>query len=256
MKNYILFLVLTCVCGVEVNAQRKTIQPWGVSSGLWDHSKSLGNNPSSENFYSDMRMKFAEMGEEVKLTLDDIEGTIYLNGQFAIGTLFYEGEAFKKLQLRYDAYNDEMELKESAGSEEVKALVKDPGLSCSLNGTTFIYTAMTGKNDTRRNGYLIPLYEGKTFRLYERKIKDFKEGKQAKTSHGTSFPNRFVDNNEFYSNKENSIPKILPAKKSEIIPIFGEEKEKTIKKFIRDKKIDLSKAGDLVNLFAFANTLE
>ncbi|WP_273565934.1 hypothetical protein [Maribacter halichondriae] len=256
MKNYFLFLVLTCFISVAVNGQRKTIQPWGVSGDVWDHSKALGNNPSSENFYSDMRMKFAKMGEEVKLTLDDIEGTIYIDGQFSLGTLFIEGKAFKKLQLRFDAYNDEMELKESAASEEVKALVKDPGLSCSLNGRTFIYTTMIGKNDTRRSGYLIPLYEGKSYRFYERKIKDFKEGKQARTSHGTSFPHRFVDENEFYiTRKDDDIPEILPAKKSEIISIFGMEKEKTIKKFIRAKKIDVSKVGDLVNLFAYVNTL-
>jgi len=239
---------------ITVNAQRKIVQPWGVSGDVWDGSKALGNNPSSENFYSDMRMKFAKMGEEVKLTLDDIEGTIYLDEQFYLGTLFLEGKAFKKLQLRYDAYNDEMELKESTAPGEVKALVKDPGLSCSLNGTTYIYTSMTGKNDTQRRGYLIPLYEGKRYRLYERKIKDFKEGKQAKTSHGTSFPNRFVDENEFYVTTDGGIPEILPAKKSEIISIFG--KEKAIKKFIRDKKIDVSKASDLVNLFAYVNTLE
>ncbi|WP_273565933.1 hypothetical protein [Maribacter halichondriae] len=215
----------------------------------------LGNNPSTMNLYSDMRMKFAKMGEEVTLTLDDIEGTIYLNDKFNLGTLAYDGQAFKKLHMRYDAYNDEVEIKESAATEEVLALVKDPELSCSLNGSTFIFTRMIDANSNERSGYLIPLYEGKKYSLYERRLKEFKEGKPAKTSHSTSFPHRFVDAAEYYVKIREGIPGFVKAKKNDLMVVFGKEREKHIKEYIKDKRINLNNQVDLIDLFAFANTL-
>ncbi len=215
----------------------------------------LGNNPSTMNLYSDMRMKFAKMGAEVSLTLDDIEGTIYLNEKFNLGTLAYGGQALKKLHMRYDAYNDEVEIKESAATEEVQALIKDAELSCSLNGSTFIFTTMVDADNNERSGYLIPLYEGKKYSLYERRSKEFKEGKPAKTSHGTSFPNRFVDAFEYYVKIEEGILEFVKANKKDLIAVFGKEREKRIKEYIKDKRINLNDQGDLIDLFSFANTL-
>jgi len=201
-------------------------------------------------------MKFAKMGAEVSLTLDDIEGTIYLNENFNLGTLAYDGQAFKKLHMRYDAYNDEVEIKESTTTEEVQALIKDPELSCLLNGSTFIFARMTDAGGGERGGYLIPLYEGEKYSLYERRLKEFKEGKPAKTSHGTSFPHRFVDAVEYYIEIGSGTPQFLKPKKKDLITVFGKKYEKTIKGFVKDKRISANEKGDLVELIAFANTLK
>ncbi len=216
----------------------------------------LGNNPNMMNLYSDMRIKFAKMGEEVRLTLDDIDGSIYLVDNFELGTIYDRGVAFKKLNMRYDAYNDEFEIKETGTFESVQALVKHSNISCSLAGDTFIYSEYGDSRKMTKEGYLTILYSGEVYKLYQRIVKVFKEGKQAKTSHGTSFPHRFIEEVEFFAGKNGEIPKWLHAKNSEVLSFFGGDKEKSIKKFIKDKKINLTRRKDLIDLFAFSDQLE
>ncbi|WP_273565935.1 hypothetical protein [Maribacter halichondriae] len=216
----------------------------------------LGNNPNMMNLYSDMRIKFAKMGEEVRLTLDDIYGSIYLDDQFRLGTLYDNGVAYKKLHMRYDAYNDEFEIKETGTSESVHALIKHSAISCSLEGDTFIYYEYGDNKNMTKEGYLIVLYSGMAYKLYQRNMKVFKEGKQAKTSHGTSFPHRFIEETEFFVSKNGEMPKFLYPKKSEVLSFLGKDKEKTLKKFIKDKKINLMRRKDLIDLFSFSDQLE
>jgi len=216
----------------------------------------LGNNPNMMNLYNDMRVKFAKMGEEVRLTLDDIDGSIYLDDKFKLGTIYDKGVAYKKLHVRYDAYNDEFEIKETGTSERVNALVKHSNISCSLEGDTFIYSEYGDSRKMTKEGYLIVLYSGTDKKLYQRSLKVFKEGKQAKTSHGTSFPHRFIEEVEFFVSKNGEMPKWLRLKKSEVLSFLGEDKEKSIKRFIKDKKINLTHRKDLIELFVFSNQLE
>tara|TARA_R110002167_G_scaffold23464_11_gene83285 strand:+ start:3597 stop:4379 length:783 start_codon:yes stop_codon:yes gene_type:complete len=215
----------------------------------------LGNNPQTMNLFSDMRLKLAKMGEEVKLGLDDIDGTIYLDPEFQLGTLYYEGEAFKKLDLRYDAYNDEFEVKDSGTSGTVQALVKYSKLSCTLGGDQFLYTRYLDGDNNEAEGYLSVVYSGPLFTLYQRDYKLFKEGKPAKTSLGTSFPHRFVDETDYYMATENEDPVYLKTKKTVVSKAFGGERVDKINAFIKDRRIDLGQKEDLKSLFIFANTL-
>lgn len=216
----------------------------------------LGNNPQMMNLYNDLRMKFAKMGEEIALGLDDIEGSIYLNENFEVCTLYYEGVAFKKVRMRYDAYNDEMEIREANAMEDVKALVKYAKLSASLNGDTFVYEKYKNSDSEVADGYLITIYPGEVYQLYQRRAIVFKEGKPAKTSLGTSFPNRFIENVSYYMGSNDSLPNQMLLRKAALLKSFGEGHQKEIKDFIQDKRIDINDKKGLINLFAFANSLK
>ncbi len=215
----------------------------------------MGNNPAMMDLYNDMRMKFGRMGEEVNLTLDDIDGTIYLNEDFALGALYEDGVAFKRLYLRYDAYNDEVELKEAADSEVVRAMVKHPKYSCSIAGDKFVYLDYLGEEGEVQSGYLKPLIFGGDYILYEKQIKVFKEGKPAKTSLDNSFPHRFLDKTEYYVSVEGETPQFMKTKKSDVLSVFSDNKYSAMKKYTKGKHIDYDDGRDLMNLFAYANNL-
>ena len=234
---------------------RKIVQPWGVVQGVYDPTKGFGNNPASENFYNDMRAKFGRLGQEVQLTLKDIDGTIYSNENFTLGTLYEKGEAFRKLYLRYDAYNDEVELKESADSDVVRSMVKHPVYSCSINGEDYYYLIYKDGDGESQQGYLTPLVSGEDYALFIKRIKVFKEGKPAKTSLDKGFPHRFLDKTEYYVSRDGDIPVYMKTKKSEVLDMFVESDREAIKKYLKEKRANVNSDEDLLDLFTYANTL-
>ncbi|MEZ4811526.1 MAG: hypothetical protein R2819_14295 [Allomuricauda sp.] len=244
-----LFFSLSCF------GQRKIVQPWGVLPGGFDREKAFGNNPSSENFYNDMRAKFGRLGEETRLTLEDIDGTIYLNENFTLGSLYENGEAFKNLYLRYDAYNDEVELKETSDADLVRAMVKHPAYSCNINGEDYYYLSYKDEDGVSKEGYLTPLVSGGDYVLFVKRIKVFKEGKPAKTSLDKGFPHRFLDKTEYYVSRAGETPIFMKNKKSDVIAIFLENDRDAIKEYVKNKRTNVNNDGDLLNLFTYANTL-
>jgi hypothetical protein len=252
-------LFFMTVCGVfALNlamGQNKTVQAWGVIPGDFNPEQAWGNNPSVENLYNDMRIKFGRMGEEVNLTLEDIDGTIYLNENFTLGSLYEDGEEFKKLYMRYDAYNDEVELKETLGSNVVRAMVKHPIYSCAVNGNEYYYLGYTDEDGNPQKGYLTPVVTGDDYTLFVKHIKVFKEGKPAKTSLDNSFPHRFLDKTEYYVSKTGDVPMFMKTRKSELLSMFSEEDQKAIKSYIKDKRPNVNDGDDLRNLFAYGNSL-
>ncbi|MEW2922878.1 hypothetical protein AB1A65_15495 [Muricauda sp. ANG21] len=249
-STFLFLIVLSCF------GQTKTVQPWGVVAGNYNIEQAWGNNPSMENLYNDMRIKFGRMGEEVNLTLDDIDGTIYLNENFTLGTLYDEGEAFKKLYMRYDAYNDEVELKESLDSDVVRAMVKHPIYSCSINGNEYYYATFIDEDGNSQTGYLTPVVTGEDYTLLVKHIKVFKEGKPAKTSLDNSFPHRFLDKTEYYVSRNNETPVFMKTRKSDVLSVFSEDDQKPIKNYMKHKRSNVGDHQDLLNLFAYGNSLQ
>lgn len=208
-----------------------------------------------ENLYSDMRIKFGRLGEEVNLTLEDIDGTIYLNENFTMGTLYDEGVAFKNMYIRYDAYNDEVELKESLDSDVVRSMLKHPVYSCSVNGNDYYYAIYTDEDGVSQKGYLTPVVTGEDYNLFVKHKKVFKEGKQARNSLEKSFPHRFLDKTEYYVSRTGETPVFMKTKKSDVLSLFSEEDQKAIKDYFKDKRPNVNDDTDLLNLFTYANTL-
>ena len=255
MRKLVFTVPLIAFIALDCLGQNKIIQPWGVQPGEYTKLEQFGNNPASEFFYSDMRMKFARLGEEVTLTLEDIDGTIYVNENFTLGTLYAKGEAFKKLYIRYDAYNDEIELKETLESDVVRSMVKHPLYSCSVNGNDYYYLGYTNEDGNPQKGYLTPVVNGDDYTLFEKHIKVFKEGKPAKTSLDNSFPHRFLDKTEYYVSQNGESPVFMKTRKSDVLSVFSENDQKIIKEYMKDKRPNVNDGEDLLNLFIYANTL-
>ena len=141
---------------------------------------SLGNNPAGIEWFNELRRKTAALGRESEVKLEDIEGTVYLNEQFVQGKVFYNDAVYESFMLRYDAYNDEVEIQRGS-SNNLEALHKSFAISCEILGDRFRYMEYLGKKQESRKGYLVVLVEGQSYSLYKRYAKIFKEA--SKVSH-------------------------------------------------------------------------
>lgn len=259
MKVILLVTALFMCFAYSTAQQSVNVQPGVIGSyqkGFQGIGPDFGNNPASENFYNQMRDKLANMGIEQKIELEDIEGSIYLEGEFVLGTIFFNSDEKSKMYMRYNAFNDEFEIKKSQLENEVTlALLKDSEISCLLGNDKFEYVTFLNDKNVKSSGYLKMVYSTDNYKLFEQNKKLFKEGKKAKTSHAVSFPHRFVDETNYYISVDDGNPIYVSRSKKELVDLFRTEHQKKIKEFLKEKNVDLKSKNGLVNLVAFSGTL-
>ena len=147
--------------------------------------------------------------------------------------------------MRYNAYIDEIEFTNNPKTQSSdKILMKNINISCQIEGEKYIYTDYIDENDFRKKGYLIELFLGKKYVLYEKKLKIFMEGSNAKTSLERSFSPRFVEKRKYFVSKNNTTKMEVKLNKKSIIDFLGSEEE-LIKKIIKEKKLKFKQPEDL-----------
>lgn len=259
MREFFLSFLFLLGCGMLFAQQNANVQPGVISSyqkGLQGLGPDFGNNPASENFYNQMRDKLADLGIDQKLGLEDIEGSIYIKENFELGEVRFKGKKERNMYMRYNAFNDEFEIKNSnLEGDKVLALLKSINISCVLGENEYVYQDFLYKKGSRGQGYLKLIYSSEHYQLFEQTGKRFKEGKRAKTSHVVSFPHRFVDEVGYYIQVDDGLPKYVSSKKKELIGLFRAEHQQQVKSFLKTKNIDIKTRNGLVNLLAFSGNL-
>ena len=190
----------------------------------------LIKNRVSKNSYSDTKIK----------------GSEYFDEKFKPADVKYFGKDLNQnIFLRYNAYSDEIEFTNNPKTQSSdKILMKNINILCQIEGEKYIYTDYIDENDFRKKGYLIELFAGKKYVLYEKKLKIFMEGSNAKTSLERSFPQRFVEKHKYFISKNNATKKEIKLNKKNIIDFLGVE-EQLINKIIKERKLKFKQSSDL-----------
>lgn len=212
----------------------------------------LGQNPQFMDLISELRVKAARMGGEERVSLEDIEGSVYLDEDFVQGTVYYLDEPYDSFHLRYDAYNDEIEVKRGP-YDTIQALHRNSAISCELKGERFVHTPYYDFRGQRREGYLILLFKGDRYKIFKKRAKIFKEGRRAKTSLETSFPHRFVDETDYFVSLESGPPRFLRLSKKHILGLLAEDRK--VKSFIKQNDLDLQSEWGMIETFKFMDSL-
>ena len=176
----------------------------------------------------------------------EIKGSEYFNEKFKPADVKYFNKNLNQnIFLRYNAYSDELEFTNNPKTQSSdKILMKNINISCQIGGEKYIYTDYIIENDSRKKGYLIELFSGKKYVLYEKKLKIFMEGSNAKTSLERSFPPRFVEKHKYFISKNNTTKMEVKLNKKSIIDFLDVE-EKLIKKIIKERKLKFKQSSDL-----------
>ena len=176
----------------------------------------------------------------------EIKGSEYFNEKFKPADVKYFNKNLNQnIFLRYNAYSDELEFTNNPKTQSSdKILMKNINISFQIGGEKYIYTDYIIENDSRKKGYLIELFSGKKYVLYEKKLKIFMEGSNAKTSLERSFPPRFVEKHKYFISKNNTTKMEVKLNKKSIIDFLDVE-EKLIKKIIKERKLKFKQSSDL-----------
>ena len=176
--------------------------------------------------------------------LGDIVGSAYMNDEFQSGVIFKNSESDGSWFIRYNAYNDEMEIsKDISSTSSAEALLKTSEIYCVIGKDKYIFKNYTDESNSEKEGYLREVFNGEKYEVYVRDIKKFKEETKAKTTLENDTPAKFSYKYKILIARKNNKPIIIKLKSKKIInALLQEDKKLFLKNNPSPRKIkDLSK---------------
>lgn len=174
------------------------------------------------------------------------EGTPYLVKDFVLGKLTIDNDKVFNVSLRYNAYTDEFEMKDS--KQAIVAVLKKSNIVVEILSTRYKLFDYGGKLR-----YFTVLNTEGTTQLLKRDIKKFFKAKDAQNGYSSSKPARFVLKSEFFFKKSNSIRQINLNKKTILAAL--NEKAAKLKKFIKTNKLKLKNEDEVIKLINYYNSI-
>lgn len=208
-------------------------------------------NPSNDFLFSNVG------NAEVTVDWKKASGSPYLNESFSPCKLYSNNKLIGDFYYRYNAYSDEIELKESLSNPQISSLVQNNQFRLSDGSNNYVYNTLVSKKNEYTEGHLNLLEDGKLFSLLRKDFVTFKKGAPAANSMVKATPDKFTNFTEFYyvdksSGNErayfldNNLKNFLNSQKKS-------EKEK-IKTIIKEQNLNTKKEADLIMLFELLNT--
>ena len=184
----------------------------------------------------------------------NFQGSPYTSEVFLPTTLYYGEENLGPLFYRYNAYNEEIEIKKSNLEEEgIRALGRDKKISLLVNGKRMGFKTFIDKKGLTQNGYLTLLQEGK-YSLYQRTDVKYTEGQKAQNSFVPPIPARFSQFTEYYlENEGNNRIDELELSNRKLIKLVSDEDKEPLKQFLKENKIKISNEQDTFQVLEFLN---
>jgi hypothetical protein len=183
-----------------------------------------------------------------------IEGSPYLSNIFQYAQLYYRNEIQGDIYFRYNAYNEEIEIKQqNIESEPIKALTKDKKIRLMVNNKPMSFKTFIDKKRNTKNGYLTLLKDGK-YKLYHHLNVTFKDAKKAANSFEKGRPAKFSQNDEYYFENESGkkISQVeFNAKK--VLALVANEHKEALQNYLKSEKIKVKTLNDLYKVVEFLN---
>lgn len=188
--------------------------------------------------------------------IDEFAGSPYVNDAFKPVNVYYEDDLMDKLYYRYNALNEEIEIKKTALPEETpQRLLADKAIHLDIEGNPLSFKTFIDRKKNTLNGYLTLMVDGESYDLYRRVRVKFTEGQKAQNSFVMAKPNRFSHFIEYYYQKEgvNRIDELKPSN-SGLLKILPNELKSEAKQFLKEGNLNLKEEQDLIKTFEFLNT--
>ncbi|NQZ42964.1 MAG: hypothetical protein HRT65_01550 [Flavobacteriaceae bacterium] len=246
MKN--LFTLLAFVAGTFIAAAQATGQ-------IANYSSSGSANFASAGQLNAVLGPIQEANQKLAFKNDDFQGSPYTSDVFLPTVLYYGDENLGNLFYRYNAYNEEIEIKETnLESEGVRALGRDKKISIKINGRPMSFKTFIDEKGTTQNGYLTQLRDGK-YSLYKRTDVKFTEGQKAQNSFIPAIPARFTKFTEYYLEIEgiNRIDQ-LELSNRKLLKLIPDAKKAELKAYLKENKIKIKDEYDVYEVLEYLNS--
>jgi len=250
MKKLLFILFISIYSIICVNAQEgdpaiEAIRLGQISISNYTYSADLLLEQKLRRFNPDL-FKQNKQGQYI-LDYNHLKGSPYEKRTFSFGHVTDElSNKSVNLYLRYNIYNDEIELKASLQpNEKTVALLKKNDISCTINGKYYIYASFINEKNEKKDGYLIEIYKGKNYNLYKRLTSNFTPKKYPKTSYSQVQLASFDTKIDYYLQKGNAITYLSNKKKSLLREFKNNSAAKNI---LRTKGAKLKNVSDFLQL--------
>lgn len=186
--------------------------------------------------------------------LDDFQGSPYTNNNFQPTRVFYKDEDMGRLFYRYNALNNEIEVKQNPQEEGIRALGRDKNIAIMVDGNPMSFKTFVDRNKNTLNGYLTLLEEGENYDLYRRIRVKFTEGQKAANSFVKAIPARFSQFTEYYV-QEKGVNRIdeFDVKNRSLYKLVGSDKKSAIKSYVKENGLNIKDEQDLIQVFQHLN---
>ena len=173
-----------------------------------------------------------------------------MNDEFQSGIIFKNSESDGSWFIRYNAYNDEMEISKDINStSSAEALLKTSEIYCVIGKDKYVFKNYTDESNSDTEGYLREVFNGDKYEVYVRDLKKFKEETKAKTTLENDTPAKFSYKYKILLAKKNNKPITIKLKSKKIINALLEGDRKLfLKKNPSIRKIN--------NLSKFINSIK
>lgn len=260
MKRHLLLMVLS-LCFIPGSSQVLNTSDPQVQAAL--SSGNVEMSPLSNYFQRRTPMMdqlFAEVkndGEYITYYVGAEVGTAYEDENFQKGKVYYKDEYLGDFYYRHNAYNSEVEVKNTLQKEEKqKALIKDEHVVLILaSGEKMRFMQITANNGEIEDAYLTQLNEGDKHLLYRRTHVIYSEAIPAANSMVNPKPSKFTHFTEYYLGDDKSNrPSKLPTKKSKFAKAMKAQTGTDITSYLKENKIQLDNEADLKKTIAYLNS--
>ena len=183
------------------------------------------------------------------------KGTPYNNPSFLLGNIYKEGKLLAdNIAIRYNAFADEMEVKQILNSDDENARVLAKSQDIYVKIVDDIYVFVPYQGGVENGGYFQVIFEGSQIALYKKHIKDFKPEKKATSSITKTLPAVFKDKPVFSLVTKSGKFYQMPKSRSKKLKVFG-EKQNQMKAFTKQNNLDLNKQEDLLTAVKYYDSL-
>ena len=203
---------------------------------------------------------FAEMRKKKAITSDlQTVGSIYIDKEFLPCKVYYEDDLVGDFFYRHNAFNDEIEIKDSRSPEEPESsllTLKELRLQDPVGNKELALRVYENKKGELRNGYLYRLGEGKNYDIFFKNNVKYTEGTQPANSLVRPTPNKFTHFSEYYYIKKgDKKAKYIEQKTGKFVKAFDKELREPLAAYLKKEKINLKKEEDLIKTFDYLNSL-
>ena len=177
---------------------------------------------------------------------EGVQGSPYFTEGFVAGKVYTEQAKPYSAMLRYNGYNDQIEMKEI---DKTIVLLKRDYISATFGGKKYAIRSYNAAGATKQ-GYFVILNEGEV-QLLLRQQKEFVEGKESKTSYGNKIPPKFTEKLSYFIKNGDKAAIPTKLKKKEILKLLENKKE--LVDYVNSNGLKLKNEAEVIKLLAFAN---
>ncbi|GMN07591.1 hypothetical protein MTsPCn5_29800 [Croceitalea sp. MTPC5] len=195
-----------------------------------------------------------EARQKLSFSTEEFQGSPYTTDTFLPTKLYYGDENLGDLFYRYNAYNEEIEIKQTnLETEGIRALGRDKKIAIVVNGKPMAFETFIDKRGKTQNGYLTQLVDGK-YSFYKRTDVKYTEGQKAQNSFVQAIPARFSQFTEYYLEIDgaNRIDE-LELSNRKFIKLLPNDKKEATKAFLKENKIKINDEASVLKVLEFLN---